>query len=289
MNDWDLYRLILAIHRSGTIRGAAAELNVNHATVSRRLSQLSGRFDGPIFNKVTGGYTASELGLELVSAAEEMERISLMAERKSRAVSANLSGSIRVSMGEPIALYLLKDSLTQFARAHENVQLTIETSINLVDLDRSEADVVIRSTSSPPDNLVGRRLFPYYLCEYCCKGYLEKTSIEERRWLTFSRSVTNEDWIKRTAFPDVPVGLSSDDLVWLLNAAKAGQGMIRTACYMADVDAGLQRLPGAVPTEAQDLWILTHPDLKNAPRIIHFMRHLATSLEQKRDLIQGRF
>lgn len=287
MKEWDDFRFILAVHRAGTIRGAAALLAVNHATVSRRLTQISARHEPPVFNKVTGGYKATELGLELVAAAERMELLAVEAERKSRAVSANLSGAIRVSMGEPIAQLLLRDELLAFARTYQNIQLTIETSISLVDLNRSEADVVIRSTQNPPEHLVGRRLFPYYLSEYCAKGYLDETRPEDRRWLTFSRSLTDANWIKDSSHPDAPIAISSDDLVWLLGAAKAGHGMIRTACYMADRDPGLQRLPGAVPTAAQDLWVLTHPDLRTAPRINYLMKYLAGALEQKQALIQG--
>ncbi len=288
MNEWDQYRFILAIHRAGTIRGAADRLGVNHATVSRRLTQIERGFDAPVFDKVKGGYKASEIGLEIVAAAEDMELIALAADRKSRAVSANLSGPIRVSMGEPIAQCLLQDALLQFTRMHPNIELTIETSINLVDLNRSEADVVIRSTQNPPEHLVGRRLFPYYLCEYAANGYLEKTRPEDRRWMAFSRSVSGPDWIATSAVPDAPIGLRSDDLMWLLSAARAGAGMIRTACYMADPDPDLERLPGAKPIQAQDLWVLTHPDLKNTPRIKHLMGHLAAAIKEKGDLIQGR-
>ena len=288
MDEWDQYRLILAIHRAGTIRGAANHLGVNHATVSRRLAQVSSRFESPVFDKVTGGYKASDLGLELVAAAEDMELIALAADRKSRALGANLSGPIRVSMGEPIAQYLLQDELIQFTHMHPNIQLTLETSIDFVDLNRSEADVVIRSTPNPPEHLVGRRLFPFYLCEYASKEYLAKTRVEDRKWLTFSKSQTVANWIVNSSHPEASIGFSSNDLVWLLAAAKAGEGMIRTACYLADPDPSLQRLPGAKPTQAQDLWVLTHPDLKNAPRVQHLMRHLARAIEDKRNLIQGR-
>lgn len=287
MEEWDQYRLILAVHRARTIRGAADQLGVNHATVSRRLAQIASRFETPIFNKITGGYKASELGLELVTAAEDMELIALAADRRSRAVTANLSGPIRISMGEPIAQCLLQSELLRFARVHRNIELTLETSIDLVDLNRSEADVVIRSTPNPPEHLVGRRMFPYYLCEYAAADYLENTPVEDRQWLTYSRSLTGSDWIADSSHPNAPIGMKSDDLLWLLSAAKAGEGMIRTACYMADLDPALQRLPGAKLIQAQDLWVLTHPDLKDAPRINHLMRYLATALQDKRALIQG--
>lgn len=288
MDSWDNYKLILAVHRAGTIRGAAELLNVNHATVSRRMVQIAEHYETAVFDKVTGGYRASELGLAIVEAAESIEQVTLAAERKSRAVSANLSGPIRVSMGEPIAQYLLQEELAQFVHNHPKINLSIETSINMADLDRSEADVVVRSAASPPDHLVGRRLFPFYLCEYCSKDYLSKMPYEERKWLRFSRSAVGKGWISGSTHPDAPTALTSDDLVWLLRAARAGEGMINTACYMADDDPDLMRLPGATVVEAQDLWVLTHPDLKDAPRIQHLMRHLADALEAKRDLIQGR-
>ncbi|MEP3891305.1 MAG: LysR family transcriptional regulator [Hellea sp.] len=287
MENWENYRLVLALHRAGTIRGAANALNINHATVSRRLAQMNSQSHLPLFEKVTGGYQATELGLTLVAAGEKIEMITVISDRRSRAISANLSGTIRVSMGEPIAQYLLQDELMSFAKNHPKIELSIETSIGLVDLDRSEADIVIRATASPPDHLVGRRLFPFYLCNYCSREYLANTPYEERQWLKYSKSSTAKDWIKHSSHPDAPIALHSDDLIFLLKAAKAGQGMIRTACYMADPVSDLVRLPLAETHEAQDLWILTHPDLRRTKRIQHLMSYLATALEDKRALIQG--
>jgi len=95
------------------------------------------------------------------------------------------------------------------------------------------------------------------------------------------------DWIKNSSHPDAPIIMEADDLIFLLNAAKSGHGMIRTACYMADNDPDLIRLPNSTPIVAQDLWILTHPDLKRTKRIKFAMKYLATALENKRSLIQG--
>ena len=288
MENWENYRLVLALHRAGTIRGAANALKVNHATVSRRLTQMNSQSHLPLFEKITGGYRATELGLTLVAAGEKIEMITMVSDRRSRAISANLSGAIRVSMGEPIAQYLLQDELMSFAKAHPKIELSIETSINLVDLDRSEADIVIRATASPPDHLVGRRLFPFYLCNYCSRDYQAKTPFAKRQWMKYSKSSAPEDWIKRSSHPDAPIALHSDDLVFLRKAAKAGHGMIRTACYMADPDPDLVRLPGDEPIKSQDLWILTHPDLRRTKRIQHLMSYLAAALEDKRGLIQGK-
>ena len=40
MSDWDDYRLILALARTGTLRAAAGDLGMTHTTVSRRLAMI---------------------------------------------------------------------------------------------------------------------------------------------------------------------------------------------------------------------------------------------------------
>ena len=73
----------------------------------------------------------------------------------------------------------------------------------------------------------------------------------------------------------------------LQRAAAAGHGMIRTACYMADTDPALMRLPGAEPENHRDLWVLTHSNSNQTPRIRRPMDHLITALQDKRDLVIG--
>lgn len=288
MKNWDDYKLVLALKRTGTIRQAANIIGVNHATVSRRLVQINNDYDMPVFERVSGGYKTTPLGVELVNAAERIEAISLITERKSRSVEKSLSGSIRLSLSEPIAQFLLQEALAEFIQTHPQIDLVIETSIGLVNLDRSEADIVVRGTSAPPSHLVGRRLFPFSLCLYCKTDYLQTTAPEERRWLRFTKSVIKRDWIAASPYPNIPIGLRSDDLMFLLNAAKSGHGLLNTACYMADQQIDLIRLPDVVPEIAQDLWVLTHPDLRETPRIKALMKHISEALIKKRDLIEGR-
>ncbi|MFK7887730.1 MAG: LysR family transcriptional regulator [Gammaproteobacteria bacterium] len=287
MQNWDDFRLILAMDRAGTVRGAAAELGINHATVSRRLGQLHRQHKEPVFERVTGGYQATAEGQILIDAARQIEAISIRAERQRRASVAELSGTIRLSLPTMIGQLLLVDELAEFSRRYPYIDLIVNTSMRFADLDRSEADVVIRGAASPGDHLVGRRLMPYSLCLYCAPDYLEKTPPSERRWLRFTDSLEPEDWIRNSPFPDAPVGLRMNDLMLLQRAAVAGHGMLRTACYMADPDPGLTRLPGALPVAARDLWVLTHPDLRHTPRIKRLMTFLCEALSAKQAVITG--
>lgn len=288
MQDWDHFRLILALSRAGTVRGAAAVLGVNHATVSRRLAQINQQYEQPIFERVAGGYKATHLGKQLIAAARRMEDISFSVTRQSRASEPEISGPITLSVPKPIAQFLLVDALAKFTARHPKIELSIETSYQYVNLDRSEADVVVRGTNNPPEHLVGRRLFPYALCHYCAPGYLENTATEDRKWLTFAPRNQSQKWVATSPYPNAPIALHVDDLTYLHRAAIAGRGMIRSACYMGDPEPKLIRIPGTKPTSIADLWVLTHPDLRDTPKIKTLMKFLAETLNAKRDLIEGR-
>ena len=288
MRNWDDYRLILAMDRAGSVRGAAQKLGINRATVSRRLAQLQANGAAVIFERVTGGYQATPSGKLLVEAAQKIEDIALATERQQRATVSELAGEIRLSLPTMMAQSLLLDELAEFSRKYPFIDLIVDTSLRFADLDRSEADVVVRGSNLPGDHLVGRRLFPYALCCYCSRDYLATTPPRERRWLRFVGSTIPIDWIARSPQPDAPVGMHIDDLMVLQRAAAAGHGMIRTACYMADPDPALVRLPGSEPEPHHDLWVLTHPDLKQTPRIRRLMEFLTAALHEKRDLIVGR-
>ncbi|MFT6270606.1 MAG: DNA-binding transcriptional LysR family regulator [Alphaproteobacteria bacterium] len=55
MKSWDDYQLLLALKRTGTIRGAGQLLGVNHSTVSRRLAQVERKLNNSMFEKAARG------------------------------------------------------------------------------------------------------------------------------------------------------------------------------------------------------------------------------------------
>jgi DNA-binding transcriptional LysR family regulator len=166
---WDDYRLVLALHRSGTLRAAASALGAN--------------LDPGLFDKIPGGYRITARGKPIVEAAEDMEAASLKAERKARAGDRFISGHVTISIPDAFGQYLLLDDFAQFRVTYPDIQLTIKSTYSFADLDRSEADIVLRATHAPPEHLVGRRLFPFYVAHYCAIDYLETTPPQERVWI----------------------------------------------------------------------------------------------------------
>ncbi|MFS2116480.1 LysR family transcriptional regulator, partial [Herbaspirillum frisingense] len=54
--DWDNARIFLAIYRVGTLRGAAEHLEIDQATVGRRLAALEKSLGARLFLRTPGGY-----------------------------------------------------------------------------------------------------------------------------------------------------------------------------------------------------------------------------------------
>lgn len=261
MEVWDDYRLILALSRSGTLRGAAVALGLTHTTVSRRLAVLQ-ETRGQVFERKAGGYQTTTLGHALVDVAERIESLTLTGARYQKANESKLSGVIKLSLPEPVAQYLLLEDLLEFTALYPSIELQVETSYRFVDLDRSEADVVVRGAQEPPDHLVGRRLFPNRVTYYADRDYLERTPEKDLRWIAPATDGFWPGWLENSPFPSAPISIVIDDITARHRALVKGLGLGRGACFMADPEPNLVRLTDEPPVPQQDFWVLTHPDLR---------------------------
>ncbi len=287
MKNWDDYRLILAIYNGKTLRNAASELGVNHSTVSRRLAILNKQYGADIVNKTSAGLTLSPLGEQLLMSAQKMASLVEQDKRYERARHLELEGEITVSIPPPILQFLLLDELLQFQQAHPLIKLNIHSSYEITDLDKCEADVVIRVSNNPDEHLVGYSLFSVATQYYAAKGYLENTPEEAYQWITNTFSGDKPEWVANTPFPEAKIGQCITDLTLRHQAANAGHGMIRGACYIAHYFENLTPIPGSQPEPFQNIWVLSHPSLKQIDRIQALKTFLVSTLKSKKHLITG--
>jgi DNA-binding transcriptional LysR family regulator len=58
-------------------------------------------------------------------------------------------------------------------------------------------------------------------------------------------------------------------------------------CASADRNPALVRIRPVEPGFGMDVWLLTHPDLRQNARVRAFMDHMAEALSSQRDLYAG--
>lgn len=293
MRDWDEHRLVLAIHRGGTLRAAAEHLNVTHTTVSRRLASLEQGQPTPIFTRSDRAYKVSPYGAQRVAIAEKIEALDFASQRLARGAGEALSGPLSLSVPQAFLQFVLMNDIAAFGAAHPDIALTVAGSDAFADLDRGQADVVVRGQILPDEHLVGRMISTVGLSYYGNRDYLNATPPAQLRWISPTVSTATQsgsqplDWRAQSPYPEAPIGLVIDDIISRHQAVSNGLGLGRLACFMADPDPRLIRISPNDPVQLYELWILTHPDLRDTPKVRALMGWLGDALKPKRDSLVG--
>ena len=97
MFDWNDLRHFLAVARAGSTLAGAEALKVNQTTVARRIAALERSLGAKLFDRAQSGYRLTELGHELLPAAERLEIEAATVTRLVEQRSRRLAGTIRVT------------------------------------------------------------------------------------------------------------------------------------------------------------------------------------------------
>lgn len=289
--NWENMRVFLAVARAGSARQAAEGLGVHYTSITRRVAAFEKQMGAHLFDKGVNGYSLTEHGLSVLRHAETMENEAFAIERRLTGADERISGELRVTMSTTIAAYLLVDGLRDFRSAHPGIKLSIDTGYRFADFNRREADVTIRVSDDPGDQLVGRKFGTYHQSVYATRSYLEQHSPQEADsgccWLDWTNEETFHKQREKSEFPNVRDYMQIEDEVLLLEAAKAGMGIATLPCFYADSTPELVRVSLRPPEPVLGVWLLTHPDLNKNAKVRCFIDFFAAVLSDRSDLLAG--
>lgn len=290
--DWDDLKFFLTVSQSGSIRKAANLLEVNHSTVSRRISQLESSLGVRLFDKLPSGYVVTPAAEEIIQNVLDINEQASAIERKVFGRDTHLSGNLRITLPEALATHLLMPDIRRFTDSYPGIHLELVISDEEFNLSKREADIAIRVTSSsPPDYLVGRHLLTYGMCSYATPEYLAQCDIQSQpetaNWLGWDDPEPLPQWVKNSDFPKSTIKHQVNHILVQLEAAKAGLGISTLPCFMADPEDSLIRVPGAKVHPSRDIWLLTHKDLRHIARVRTFMSYMADTIRGYREQLVG--
>jgi DNA-binding transcriptional LysR family regulator len=291
--QWDDLSVLLAICRAGTLSGAAKTLQLDHSTVFRRLNGIEEKLEVRFFERLPHGYVMTEAGEAAMRAAERIDSEVLGLSRELLGRDLRLKGRIRLTAPEGVALHLLGPWLNRFCELHPDIHIEQVITSSDLQLARREADLAVRVTPSPPDTALGRRLCRFAVSAYASRKYLKRHPhgrLADYDWLLPNDSV---EWflpsvMKKDGQPRVRQVMSSNNTTMLIEAARAGLGVIPLPCFWGDREKKLVRAIPPPEESKLELWFLTHPDLRHTARVRALMTFLHDSLQDSIDLIEGR-
>lgn len=286
--DWNDLRYFLVVAEEGSLSGAARKLDVNHSTVFRRIQSCESRLGTRLFERLRGGYAVTAAGDRLLAHARRVRAEIDQANRELAGQDVLLEGSVRITAPENIAFRYLPGYVRRIREQWPGIEIEIAVSGEDFNLSRREADIAVRATSKPPEHLVGRKVRDIGWGVYGAQSYLESAGVPETMaQLPGHRFIGADDtFLRLPAFrwmrehlPAGSVPLRCNSLNAMAALAAEGLGLV----ILPDDQAqpALRRLFGTVPDFRSQLWVLTHPDLRNVARIRSCMRFLAEALQSE--------
>ena len=278
---WDDLRTVLAIARSGSLSGAARSLDIEHSTVFRRLEEIEKRLGAALFERSRSGYLANAHGEAVADAAKIMEEAALGAERLVLGADAKLTGTVRIATSEMLGAYLLPRLLEEFLDTHPEIEVEVDISNRAVDLTRREADLALRATMIPPEQLVARKVGEVGSALYGTPGLLQRfgsqPALEMLPWIGFGdgmADVLQARWL-REQLPQIKPRLRMDSFVAIMETAALGVGIAALPVFAASQESRLVRISEPIETPRMPVWLLTHPDVRGNARVRALLQHVA--------------
>jgi molybdate transport repressor ModE-like protein len=290
MIDWDDVRYFLAAARAGSVRAAAKQLGVNHATVLRRIAELEDRLGAQMFEKLPSGYRLTAAGEEVVELAHQMEASSHQLETRVLGRDQSVRGLLRVTLTPILATHLLMPGFADFARRHPEIEMEILSSGELANLTNREADAAVRvvyDRKTLPLNLHGIKGPELYGGVYISRDRLAASRAgDPLRWVVISAHGV-ADWASEGEVRTMGVPFRTTDAAAQIAAVRHGLGISTLPCFVGDADPLLVRVPGTELHLYGTVWLLTQGETRKTKRVRLFIEFVSHTLAAHASLLAG--
>jgi DNA-binding transcriptional LysR family regulator len=285
--SWDLYRTFLAVLTEGSLSGAARLLGITQPTAGRHIEALEAALDQKLFIRTPAGLAPAPAAEALRGYAQSM-RSTAAALARAASRGAQVSGTVRISASEPIAVEVLPPALAALRRAHPGLAIELVPTDRVQDLLRSEADVAVRMTPPQQELLIARRVGDVELGLYAHQQYLAQQGTPTSSAELAQHAVIGFDEMTpfmRRALAVLP-GLTRDSLALRCDSTVAQMALLRSGCGIGVCQRPLaERTPELVrvlPEWSMKLptWVTMHEDLRDSPRCRVTFEALVACLER---------
>lgn len=290
--DWDDLRIFLAIARAGTVSEAARQLELDHSTLSRRLSNLEARLSIRLFDRAGRRLAINAAGQQLMRTAERLESTLLSDIAVLEAMQGSRVGTVRIGVPEGLGVGYLAGRLGMLADTYPEIALELVALPQNYSLAAREVDIAITLDRPEFGNIAVRKLTDYVLQLFGTEAYFGRNS----------RPATIGDLSGHRLCGYIPQLLYTTLLDYLVFDGERLTPAIRSTSVVAHVEmvrsgAAIGMLPVFMCAGQPDLqpvldasritrsyWLTVHDDLRGVERIRLISEALVQMARQDRGL-----
>ena len=273
--DWNDFRYLLAIERTGSIAAAAKQLGVTKSTASRRLAALEKALGARLVDRGPRGLSLTDAGREALEAARGMDdALALLPARIAGASETKAVGVVKLTAPPWLAERCLIPALATLKRQYPELEVDLLGTNQILNLAQREADLAIRNIAPQQKSLLMRKIGEIGGCVYASTLYLERKGTPTSR-----ADVAGHDVLVYESLGGMPgfewireprtggrVAFRANDPVALVGAASAGLGLTAVPCLLGDAEPSLRRVE-ALGFSRCDLLLVTAEAVRTSVRV----------------------
>ncbi len=288
----DNWLLVARVAEQASLVLAARHLGISHATAFRKLAALEQRLGVRLFDRRAGRYAATPAGEALAEAGRAMQAQADAALLRVQGQDLRPRGLVRVASTEGVIGGLLLPLLPSLRKALPELSLQCSARNEFHNLSKREADLALRPASAPPTHLIGQRIGPLKHAVYAQRAKarrFQRAPLDQQPWIALDDSASGSQalsWLARQ-LPLEQVSLRFSGLLMVRSACLAGLGLAVLPCFLGDSEPELLRLGEPLAECDSELWLLSHPELRETVRVKAARQWLLAALAAQVDLLAG--
>ncbi|WP_274626926.1 LysR family transcriptional regulator [Arvimicrobium flavum] len=290
--NWDDVRIFLAVARAGQILNAARRLDLNHATVSRRISSLEEALGTKLFRRQTTGSELTPAGERFLAIAERMEADVITARAEVAGEGDTVSGTVRIGAPDGFGVAFLARRLGALTEEHPGLTIQLVPVPRSFSLSRREADIAITTERPTEGRLVAAKLVDYSLGLYASRGYADlhglpagRDDLSGHRLIGYVPDlVVNPSLDYAAEFsPAWRAGFAISSALGQVEAVRSGAGIGILHAFIARAQPDLVEV-GAAPAIRRAYWLVYHESVRPLRRVQVVAGFIQKAVEKDRAL-----
>ncbi|SFH07057.1 LysR family transcriptional regulator, glycine cleavage system transcriptional activator [Palleronia marisminoris] len=279
-------RAFEAAARSGSLSGAARELNVTHPAIAQHVRALETHFGCKLMERQGAGMTPTPEGRQLATALSD--GFGRIATACRDLVERDAARPLRLALTPSFAASWLMPRIGDFWAKHPGIELEMVPSPDLVDLAAQGFDMAVRYGRGPWDGVKAERLSTAGHAVVAAPGRVsgavtllaELADLADLPWMTEAANTEEKFWAASNGLPVDSMKIREfANVSMVLEAVRAGHGVGLLPRLIADADVRAGTLEILFEERETDLayHILTRPE-RETPAVRAFRRWLKSQV-----------
>jgi DNA-binding transcriptional LysR family regulator len=177
---WDELRVFLAVAKTKSFNRAAEITNTSQPTVSRHVKRLQDMIGSQLFIATVRGVKLTEKGDALAQALGRLDHALNSITDELRSETTEAEGTVTISITDGLNALFAAPALEQFSARYPKIQLHLKNSVNLMNLQENQTDMMIGIGPADSSGTRFRKLGQLHFIPVVARDYIQKHGLPTR-------------------------------------------------------------------------------------------------------------